>query len=48
MLILLTNYYPYYRGEEYIESEIEILSKNFDEILVIPTLISKNMKQKYP
>lgn len=45
MLILLTNYYPYFRGEEYIESEINFLSDQFDEILVIPSLISKNMVQ---
>lgn len=43
MLILLTNYYPYFRGEEYIESEIQYLSKKFENIIVIPTLLSKNM-----
>lgn len=44
MLIMLTNYYPYFRGEEYIESEIKVLSKKFDRIIVIPTLISKSME----
>lgn len=43
-LILLTNYYPYYKGEEYLEAEINYLSTNFDKIIVIPTMVSKNME----
>lgn len=44
-LILITNYYPFYKGEEYIETEIEYLSKKFDEIIVISTMVSKKMIQ---
>lgn len=44
-LILLTNYYPYYKGEEYLESEIEYLSEEFDQIYLFSTLINKNMKR---
>lgn len=44
MLILLTNYYPYYKGEEYLESEIKYFSEKFDNIIVIPTLLNTNMK----
>ncbi|WP_289681565.1 glycosyltransferase [Romboutsia ilealis] len=44
-LILLTNYYPFYKGEEYLESEIEHLSKNFKDIYIISTMVSDNMEQ---
>lgn len=43
-LILLTNYYPFYKGEEYLESEIEHLAAKFDRIFIISTMVSKNMK----
>lgn len=44
-LILLTNYYPFYKGEEYLESEIEHLSVKFKDIYIISTMVSENMKQ---
>ncbi|MCD8011767.1 MAG: glycosyltransferase [Lachnospiraceae bacterium] len=44
-LILLTNYYPYYKGEEYIENEIGAASSYFYKILVIPTMASPEMQQ---
>lgn len=44
-LILLTNYFPFHKGEEYLETEIRYLSQTFDEIFVVPTMVSKNMKQ---
>lgn len=44
-LILMTNYYPYYKGEEYIENEISIASEYFNKILIIPTMVSIDMKQ---
>lgn len=44
-LILLTNYYPFHKGEEYLESEIEHLSKNFQDIYIISTMVSTNMEQ---
>lgn len=43
-LILLTNYYPFHKGEEYLETEIIYLSQTFDEIFVVPTMVNKNMK----
>lgn len=42
-LILLTNYYPYYKGEEYLETEIKYLSKNFEHIYIISTMVSNTM-----
>ena len=44
-LILLTNYYPFHKGEEYLESEIEHLSANFHQIFVVSTMVSKDMIQ---
>ncbi|MBI6027018.1 glycosyltransferase [Clostridium perfringens] len=44
-LILFTNYYPYFKGEEYLESEIEYLSKNFNDIIIISTMVSSSMEQ---
>ncbi|NAM82189.1 hypothetical protein EX208_12650, partial [Staphylococcus epidermidis] len=43
-LILLTNYFPYYKGEEYLEEEIDYLADEFDHITVIPTMVSPSMK----
>lgn len=43
-LILLTNYFPYYKGEEYLEEEIEYLADAFDHIIIIPTMVSPDMK----
>jgi len=42
-LILLTNYYPYYKGEEYLETEIPYLSNQFEKVLVIPTMVNEKM-----
>lgn len=42
-LILITNYYPFYKGEEYLESEINYLAEKFDEIYIIPTMINNKM-----
>ncbi|AWP35948.1 glycosyltransferase [Heyndrickxia coagulans] len=47
-LILLTNYYPYYKGEEYLETEIKYLSKKFKKIYIIATMVSKDMVQTRP
>lgn len=44
-LILLTNYYPFHKGEEYLESEIEYLSKNYKQIYIISTMVSNDMQQ---
>ncbi|MEK3932501.1 glycosyltransferase [Bacillus sp. FSL R7-0642] len=44
-LILLTNYYPFHKGEEYLESEIEYLSKNYKKIYIISTMVSNEMQQ---
>lgn len=47
-LIFLTNYYPYYKGEEYIENEIVIAAEKFNEIIIIPTMVTKEMKLTRP
>lgn len=43
LLILITNYYPYYKGEEYIENEINAAARRFDDIIIIPTMATKRM-----
>jgi colanic acid/amylovoran biosynthesis glycosyltransferase len=44
-LILLTNYYPFYKGEEYLETEIGYLSNKFKQIYIIATMAYKGMEQ---
>ena len=44
-LILLTNYYPFHKGEEYLESEIKYLAANFHQIYIISTMVSNDMRQ---
>ena len=45
VLVLLTNYYPYYRGEEYIESEIGYLSEAFDRVIILSQMIKEGAEQ---
>ncbi|WP_022890744.1 glycosyltransferase [Agromyces italicus] len=42
-LILLTNYFPYFKGEEYLEAEIEVLAEHFDQVVVVPTMKTAGM-----
>ena len=35
-LLFFTQNYPFSQGETFIESEIEYLSKAFDEIVILP------------
>lgn len=44
-LILLTNYFPYYKGEEYLESEIVYLSNKFKKVIIYATMADKNMER---
>ncbi|QMU97428.1 glycosyltransferase [Microbacterium esteraromaticum] len=44
-LVLLTNYYPFFRGEEYVERELTHLVERFDQVLVVPTMRSASMSQ---
>ena len=41
----MTNYYPYHKGEEYLESEIEYLANEFDKVFIAPTMVQKDMKK---
>ncbi len=43
-LILLTVSFPYGRGEQFLENEIKYLTETFDEIIVIPAIIDKNLR----
>ena len=35
-LLLLTDFYPYEVGEEFLEQEIETLCAAYDEVVVVP------------
>lgn len=40
-LVLITNFYPYLKGEEYIESEIPLLAKRFDRVIILSLMVSE-------
>lgn len=44
-LIILTNYFPFHKGEEYLETEILHLAKAYTKVCVISTMVDKKMKQ---
>lgn len=43
-LILLTNQYPFGKGEEFLETELPIISRKFDEIIIFATGFSGETK----
>lgn len=44
-LIIITNYFPYYKGEEYLESELPHLNRNFDRVIIVPTMKTATMTE---
>ncbi|MDE5415843.1 glycosyltransferase [Alkalihalobacterium chitinilyticum] len=44
-LILITNYYPFHKGEEYLETELPYLANGYSKIYVVSTMADNNMKQ---
>src|SRR5699024_8458880 len=42
-LILLTNFFPFEKGEEYLESELPILARKFDNIYILACMISEGL-----
>ncbi|MBF0697208.1 glycosyl transferase, partial [Actinomyces bowdenii] len=44
-LLLLTDFYPYEVGEEFLEQEIETLCAAFDEVVVVPVRLSEGARQ---
>lgn len=45
LLVLLTNYFPFYKGEEYLENELPIISREFKKIIIISCMIDDTYKQ---
>lgn len=45
ILVLLTNYFPFYKGEEYLESELPYLAQVYDHIFILPVMYNNTMKQ---
>ena len=41
-LVLLTKVFPFDKGEEFIEGEINALSKTFDKVILIATSVADN------
>ncbi len=44
-LILFTNYFPFYHGEEYLETELPVTVQYYKKILIIPTMVDSHMTQ---
>ena len=44
-LLLLTDFYPYEVGEEFLEQEIEMLCAAYDEVVVVPVRLSEGARQ---
>lgn len=47
-LFLITNHYPFGKGEEFIENEIEYLSQNFEKIFIISKNTDRKQTRKVP
>lgn len=45
VLLLLTDFYPYEVGEEFLEQEIEILCAAYDEVVIVPMRLSEGAAQ---
>lgn len=44
VLLMLTDFYPYEVGEEFLEQEIGTLSAGFDEVLVVPVRLAEGAR----
>lgn len=44
-LVLYTNYFPYHRGEEYLEAELPFLVERFKRVVIVPVMFEHGMLQ---
>lgn len=44
-LVLFTNYFPYFRGEEYLEAELPFLLERFGRIVIVPVMYEIGMER---
>jgi glycosyltransferase involved in cell wall biosynthesis len=44
-LVLLTNYFPYFRGEEYLEAELPFLLERFGRVVIVPVMYERGMER---
>ncbi|WP_434966330.1 glycosyltransferase [Janibacter indicus] len=44
-LVLFTNYFPFHTGEEYLETELPYLVKQFDRVVIVPVMLDAQMEQ---
>lgn len=42
-ILILTNYFPFHRGEEYLEAELPYLCERFDRVTVVPVMTTADM-----
>ena len=42
-LVLFTNYFPYHRGEEYLETELPYLVERFERVVIVPVMFESRM-----
>ena len=42
-LVLFTNYFPYHRGEEYVETELPYLVDRFERVVIVPVMFESGM-----
>ncbi|HOA81987.1 MAG TPA: hypothetical protein PKK61_13140 [Defluviitaleaceae bacterium] len=47
-IVLFTSFYPYGKGETFLESEIKHLSENFDNVYIISNSKIKKQTRKIP
>lgn len=45
VLVLLTNFFPFHRGEEYLETELPYLCEQFERIVIAPVMYEHGMSQ---
>lgn len=43
-LVLFTNYFPYFRGEEYLEAELPFLLERFGRVVIVPVMHENGME----
>lgn len=46
-LVMFTNFFPYHRGEEYLESEFPYLQQQFSKIVIVPVMYEEGMERSF-
>lgn len=46
-LVMFTNFFPFHRGEEYLEAEFPYLQQQFSKIVIVPVMYEEGMKRSF-